>query len=156
MDNESLTFRQNDLRRSLGDDWEDVIQDAKMRCLRYTHNPEYDRILKKVVHNTAVDFLKRRERNENILTEEQERVLIESQGGRELAYNPDFGAIADVQRVLRKHWNQEERDAIYLYITKQVSLQFIRQILKKSKTEVFRFMQSATEVLKSELRDYSS
>ncbi len=155
MDNESLTFRQNSLRKSLGDEWEDVIQDAKMRCLRYTYNPEYDRILKKVIHNTAVDFLKRRERRENILTEEQERVAIESQGMRELTYKPDFGAIADVQSALRKHWNKEESDAIYLYLTRQVSLPAIQKILKKSKTECFRIMFNALEVLKYELREYA-
>ena len=152
---EQASYRQNSLKESLGDDWEDIVQEAKMKCLQYQDNSEYNRILTRVIHNLALNALDARETEDGIKREERNELLVAAAGMSEGTYNPDFGAIADVQRILRKHWNGPERDAIFLYLTKQVSLRDLQGDLGKSTTDTHRFMVDSLALLKAELRDYA-
>ncbi len=142
------TMRQSKLQTSLGDDWEDVVQEANLRCLRYQHNQEYERILTTVIRNVALDVLVKRKQDRKMY----DQISAED---RQEAYTPNFGLIEDVRRVLRKHWNQKERDAIFLYFTGQASLRDIQKDLGKSTTDTHRFMGASIVTLKEELEDYA-
>ncbi len=156
MVNQSLTLSQKRLRYRVGDDWEDVVQEAKMKCIKHEGKEYYDRYLTVAIKNEAIDVLKRRSIIEMVSLDEREEHGPKTLNSEEHSYSTDYGAILDLNTFMRKRWNRVERDAIYLYFTKQVSIREAGRIAHKAKTRGFglAWLKEVKETFRKELKGY--
>ena len=155
MVNQSRTLKQQNLKQQVGEDWDDIIQTAKLRTLKYYGKLEYNRILTRTIHNLAVNLLTGREVEERAKTRLQETVKAQSTGIHgELAYETDFGAIHDVRQTLSQ-WPQNYRDAFQLYFSGEITFREAQRMLRMTHGFAYRWLRKAKKSFKKELQSYA-
>jgi len=152
MDNLTLTSRQRWLKKSVGDDWDDVVQEATMKCLNQSAQPYYDAYLSRAITNEAINFLKHRSLVEMVsLTDREERYPFLS----EYSYEIDFGAIKDLRDFMLPRWSALERDVIFMFFTDQIPIRVVAEMLKKSRMSTQRWLQGVKREFKERLSEYA-
>jgi len=154
--NQSLTLSQARLRARLGHEWEDVVQEAKMKCIKHEGKEYYDRYLTVAIKNEAINVLRHRAAVEMVSLDEREENGPKTLNSEEHSYSTDYGAIHDCNTFMRKRWNSAERDAIFLYFTGQISIRQAGKIAGKENTRGFglAWLKEVKETFRKELKGY--
>lgn len=140
------------LRKRVGDDWQDIVQEARLRCMAQSAQPYYAVYLGRAVINTAINFLRHRSRVEMVsLNEREER----SHNTWENSYEIDFGVIHDLREFMMPRWTAQERDVIFMFFTEQITIREAATMLKRSRSRVHVWLGKVKEIFREKLSEYA-
>ena len=145
-------IKRRSLKISCGQEWPDIVQEAKLKCLSFMEEDFYQAYLYRTINNLALNFLKKREQMSSVFADPNQNKM---ENLDELLYEIDFGAVYDVSEFMRACWNQEERDAIYGFFTRNSTLLDCAEVLEMSPTTVQRWMQAVKGKFQEELGAYA-
>lgn len=145
-----LSNRFKTLRRRLGAEWEDVVQQAKLHCLKHKDKNYYEQYLTRTIHNIAINWLEHRAVVDMVSLGERAFSRVGS------TPEVDLAAPIDLERFMREHWTQQERDAIFLALTGQVSYEEAGEMLGKSRRTMYRWLKEVRGIFCREMPEYGS
>lgn len=126
-----LSAKQRWLKKKVGPEWEDIMQDARLRCLPYELKDYYMSYFSRAVTNGAINYLRHQTKMEMISISDREEKPIDV---AELSYEVNFEANCDVRRFMMERWSAIERDVIFMFFTDQISVRGACAMLGKSRT----------------------
>ena len=153
MDDFFMTSKLIWLKKKVGDEWPDIVQESRLRCIPQSEEPYYAVYLGRAVTNTAINFLRRRSRIEMVSFNEREEMNYNTW---ENSYEIDFGIIHDLRKFMLARWDAQERDAIFMFFTKQITVREAARMLKRSRSAVDRWLRDVRNIFKTQLSDYVS
>ena len=144
-----LSAKQRWLKKKVGDEWEDIMQEARLRCLKQTSQPYYDAYFSRAVSNAAINFLKHRASVELVsITDREDKPIAVS----ELSYEVNFETNYDVRKFMMDHWSALERDVIFMFFIGEISIRRASEMLGRSRMDASRWLQAAKEKLRKGLQ----
>jgi len=150
---ESAKFRK--LKRQVGDDWEDIVQEATINCMRYVGQPYYNKCLTKTIYNEAYTFLHKRRKDNVVSLDERDKDGPKTFNILEYSYLTDFGAIYDLNRFMISRWDEAERNIIFLFFTKQITVRYASGLLGKPLASTYRWLMNVKKTFHRGLSDYA-
>ena len=146
-------MRRKSLKIACGEEWQDIVQEAKLKCLGVQNEKFYQAYLFRSVNNLAINHLKEKAKMPTVSFDTDREVtdqLVEQ------GYTTNFAAIHDVSEFMRRHWNQKERDAIYASFVCGATQLEIAEALGISPTTAVRWLQFVKTLFREGLSDYAT
>ena len=143
-----LSAKQRWLKKKVGAEWEDIMQDARLRCLPHELKDYYMGYFSRTITNIAINFLRHQTSVELISISDREEKPIEMQG---LSYETNFEANYDVRKFMMDHWSAPERDVILMFFIGQLSVRGASEMLGRSRMDTHRWLNCAKEQLRKGL-----
>lgn len=126
-----LSVEQRWLKKQVGAEWDDLLQDAWLRCQSKIGEEFYDVYFGRAITNGAINFLRHRSSVELVSISDREEKPIDVAG---LSYETNFETNYDVRKFMMDRWSATERDVIFMFFTDQISVRGACAMLGKSRT----------------------
>ena len=146
-------IKRKSLKVSCGQEWPDIVQEAKLRCLSVLDKDFYQAYLFRTINNLALNYLKKKERMSSVFSDPNQDLMDNLD---ELHYAIDFGAKHDISKFMRSHWNQKERDAIFAFFTNKATVRDCSDTLDVTPTTAQRWLSKVKRLFKEELGEYAT
>ncbi len=146
-------IKRGSLKISCGQEWPDIVQEAKLKCLSFMHEDFYQAYLYRTINNLALNYLKKKERMSSVFIDPNQDLMDNLDEQR---YEIDFGAVYDVSKFMRLHWDQEDRDVIYGFFTRNSTLRDCADVLGMTPTTMQRWLSNVKKMFKEELGAYAT
>ena len=144
-----LTGKQRWLKKKVGADWDDLVQDARVRCLAQETEPFYVAYLSRAITNAAINFLRHQATIEMISISDREEKPISVE---QLSYESTFETNYDIRKFMMSRWSASEQDVIFMYFTDQISVRVASEMLKKSRTQTHVWLTNVKKRFRKEMR----
>ena len=131
-----LSAKQRWLKKKVGAEWDDILQDARLRCLSQTAQPYYEAYLSRAITNAAINFLRHRTSVELVSITDREDKPFDP----EMYYEVNFETNYDVRRFMLSRWSAQERDVIYMFFTRQIPVRVASDMLGTSRSTAQRWL----------------
>ena len=145
-------IKRKSLKISCGEEWPDIIQEAKLKCFLFMDKDFYQAYLCRTINNLALNYLKKKERMSSVFSDPSQDLMDNLDEQR---YEIDFGAVYDVSKFMRKNWNQEERDMIYGFFIGKATVRDCSEELGMTVTTAQRWLSNVKRAFKQELGEYA-
>ena len=145
-------IKRKSLKISCGQEWPDIVQEAKLKCLLFMDEDFYQAYLFRTINNLALNYLKKKERMSSVFADPNQDMMDNLD---EMRYEIDFGAVHDVGKFMRAFWNQKERDAIYGFFTGKATVRDCSEELGLTVTTAQRWLSHVKNAFKEELGEYA-
>ena len=146
-------MKRRSLRLACGEEWEDLMQEARLKCLSIMSEPYYQAYLHQTINHLAMNYLRDKAMMPMVSSDTSPDVMEDLEGQ---SYETDFGAIHDINKFMRLHWNQEERDAIYASFTRQATVEDSAEALNMPTMTTHRWLKNVKKMFVEELGDYAT
>ena len=146
-------MRRKSLKIACGEEWQDIVQEAKLKCLGVQNEKFYQAYLFRSINNLAINHLKEKAKMPTVSFDTDREVTDQL---AEQGYTTNFEAIHDVSEFMRVQWNQNERDAIYASFVRGATLHETADALGVSSTTAHRYLQWVKALFKRGLSDYAT
>ena len=145
-------IKRKSLKLSCGQEWPDIVQEAKLKCLSFMDEDFYQAYLFRTINNLALNYLKKKERMSSVFSDPNSDLM---ENLDEMRYEIDFGAVHDVSKFMKLHWDQEDRDVIYQFFVGKATLFECAAVLGMTPTTVQRWLSNVKKMFKEELGEYA-
>ncbi len=146
-------IKRKSLKVSCGQEWPDIVQEAKLKCLSFMDEDFYQAYLYRTINNLALNYLKKKERMSSVFADPNQDLMDNLDEQR---YEIDFGAVYDVSKFMRLYWDQEDRDVIYGFFTRNSTLHDCADALGMTPTTMQRWLSNVKKMFKEELGAYAT
>ena len=143
-----LSAKQRWLKKKVGPEWEDIMQNARLRCLPHELKDYYMGYFSRTITNGAINYLRHQASVELVSISDREEKPIEMHG---LSYETNFEANYDVRKFMMDHWSAPERDVILMFFIGQISIRGASEMLRRSRMDTHRWLNRAKEELRKGL-----
>lgn len=139
-----------ELAMYLGDEYEDIVQEAKIKCIGYEGTDGYKPKLLKTIHNMGINELKRRfaQKNEGFN-------MVSMEDCREIASHGAADERIDVRRALSRLFQPLEAQVMLDYLGGTITCREVSFILGVSLGKAHMILTIGIEKLQRELRAYA-
>ena len=146
-------IKRKSLKLSCGQEWPDIVQEAKLKCLSFMDEDFYQAYLFRTINNLALNYLRKKEMMSSIFVDPNQNKM---ENLDEMRYEIDFGAVYDVSKLMRKNWDQEDRDIIYQFFVGKATLFECAAALEITPTTMQRWLSNVKKMFKEELGAYAT
>jgi len=143
-----LSAKQRWLKKKVGSEWEDILQDAQLRCLPQIGKDFYNAYFSRAISNAAINFLRHRASMDLISISDRDEKPIDIEG---LSYEVNFETNYDVRKFMQDRWTASERDVIFMFFTSQIPVRVASQMLGKSRTRAHVWLMNVKKQFKKRL-----
>ena len=144
-----LSAKQRWFKRKMGSDWDDVMQEARIRCIGHMDKPYYDAYFSRALTNAAINYLRHRTKVELVSITGREEKPIDAS---ELSYEVNFEVNYDVRRFMMGRWTALERDVIFMFFTRQVPVRVAAAMLGRSRTRTHVWLMGVRRQFREEMK----
>jgi len=145
-------MKRRSLRIACGEEWEDLLQEARLKCLSVMSEPYYQAYLYQTVSHLAMNYLRDKIKMPTVSSDTSPDIMEDLEGRW---YETDFGAIYDVNKFMRLHWEQKERDVIYASFTHQATVEDCAEALDIPTMTAHRWLKNVKKMFVEELGAYA-